>query len=203
MATASWSCGLPIWIMWAFALAGIAGAIVCAIGALFMPRRPPSRRAGLMSPSTIGAIGVLALFAMLLLRVPVWIALTLVGFIGNIDHVRARADLCARRHGAVRRRLGLHAVGPAAVHPDGRSRLGDRAVRRSVQGRARHCSPACAAGWRSATLAASACFGAVCGSSVATAATMTRIALPEMRKAGYDAGLADRLASPPAAASAS
>jgi tripartite ATP-independent transporter DctM subunit len=30
----------------------------------------------------------------------------------------------------------------------------------------------------------------VCGSSVATAATMTRIALPEMRKAGYDPGLA-------------
>jgi TRAP-type transport system small permease protein len=27
---------LPIWIMWAFALAGIAGAIVCAIGALFI-----------------------------------------------------------------------------------------------------------------------------------------------------------------------
>jgi tripartite ATP-independent transporter DctM subunit len=41
-----------------------------------------------------------------------------------------------------------------------------------------------------ASLAASACFGAVCGSSVATAATMTRIALPEMRKAGYDPGLA-------------
>ena len=27
---------LPIWIMWAFALAGIAGAIICAIGALFI-----------------------------------------------------------------------------------------------------------------------------------------------------------------------
>ena len=39
-------------------------------------------------------------------------------------------------------------------------------------------------------LAASACFGAVCGSSLATAATMTRIALPDMRKAGYDPGLA-------------
>ena len=41
-----------------------------------------------------------------------------------------------------------------------------------------------------AALLASACFGAVCGSSVATAATMTRISLPEMRKAGYDDGLA-------------
>jgi tripartite ATP-independent transporter DctM subunit len=39
-------------------------------------------------------------------------------------------------------------------------------------------------------IAASACFGAVCGSSVATAATMTRIALPEMRAAGYHPSLA-------------
>jgi C4-dicarboxylate transporter, DctM subunit len=36
-----------------------------------------------------------------------------------------------------------------------------------------------------ATIGASACFGAVCGSSIATAATMTRIALREMRSAGY------------------
>jgi TRAP-type C4-dicarboxylate transport system permease large subunit len=42
-----------------------------------------------------------------------------------------------------------------------------------------------------ATIAASSCFGAVCGSSIVTAATMTRIALPEMRRAGYD----DRLAT--------
>ena len=41
-----------------------------------------------------------------------------------------------------------------------------------------------------ATLVASACFGAVSGSSVANAATMTRMALPELRKAGYDDGLA-------------
>ena len=40
-----------------------------------------------------------------------------------------------------------------------------------------------------ATLGASAMFGAVSGSSLANAATMTRIALPELRKAGYDDGL--------------
>jgi TRAP-type mannitol/chloroaromatic compound transport system permease large subunit len=41
-----------------------------------------------------------------------------------------------------------------------------------------------------ATLVASALFGAVSGSSLANAATMTRMALPELRKAGYDDGLA-------------
>jgi C4-dicarboxylate transporter DctM subunit len=40
------------------------------------------------------------------------------------------------------------------------------------------------------TIAACGGFAAICGSSVATAATMTQVALPEMRKSGYDAGFA-------------
>ena len=40
------------------------------------------------------------------------------------------------------------------------------------------------------TVAACAGFAAINGSSVATAATMTNVALPEMRKRGYDPGLA-------------
>ncbi|MDW8469738.1 MAG: TRAP transporter large permease subunit [Burkholderiales bacterium] len=47
-----------------------------------------------------------------------------------------------------------------------------------------------------ATVGASALFGAVCGSSIATAATIGRIALPEMRRHGYD----DRLAAASVAA---
>lgn len=42
-----------------------------------------------------------------------------------------------------------------------------------------------------ATICACAGFGAICGSSLATVATIGRVALPEMRKAGYD----DRLSS--------
>ena len=41
-----------------------------------------------------------------------------------------------------------------------------------------------------ATVAACACFSAICGSTAATAATMGVVALPEMRKSGYDDGLA-------------
>ena len=37
---------------------------------------------------------------------------------------------------------------------------------------------------------ASAAFGAVCGSSVATAATIAQVALPEMRRYRYDGGFA-------------
>jgi C4-dicarboxylate transporter DctM subunit len=41
-----------------------------------------------------------------------------------------------------------------------------------------------------ASIGGSAAFGAICGSSLATAATMTRVALPEMRNAGYSPALA-------------
>jgi len=47
-----------------------------------------------------------------------------------------------------------------------------------------------------ATIGACAGFGAICGSSLATVATIGRVALPEMRRAGYD----DRLASASVAA---
>jgi tripartite ATP-independent transporter DctM subunit len=39
------------------------------------------------------------------------------------------------------------------------------------------------------TVAASAFFGAICGSSLATVATIGRVALPEMKRHGYDASL--------------
>ena len=41
-----------------------------------------------------------------------------------------------------------------------------------------------------AAIGACAGFGAICGSSLATAATMGQVALPELRRAGYDGGLA-------------
>ena len=40
-----------------------------------------------------------------------------------------------------------------------------------------------------ATVAACACFSAICGSTAATAATMGVVALPQMREHGYDDGL--------------
>jgi tripartite ATP-independent transporter DctM subunit len=41
-----------------------------------------------------------------------------------------------------------------------------------------------------ATIGACAAFGSICGSSIATAATFSKVAIPEMRRHGYDAGLA-------------
>jgi tripartite ATP-independent transporter DctM subunit len=41
-----------------------------------------------------------------------------------------------------------------------------------------------------ATIGASALFGAICGSSIATAATFSRVSIPEMRRHGYEASFA-------------
>jgi C4-dicarboxylate transporter DctM subunit len=142
-----------------------------------------------MAASTIGAIGVLALFTMLFLRVPVWIALTLVGFIGNsimlgIVPTLALAgtvpfDVGASYNLSV---LPLFILMGEVASETGLSSDLFKAARVALAG--------IRGGLAIGALAASACFGAVCGSSLATAATMTRIALPDMRKAGYDPGLA-------------
>ncbi|MEO5739286.1 MAG: TRAP transporter large permease subunit, partial [Burkholderiales bacterium] len=42
----------------------------------------------------------------------------------------------------------------------------------------------------SATIGACAAFGSICGSSIATAATFSKVAIPEMRRHKYDAGFA-------------
>jgi tripartite ATP-independent transporter DctM subunit len=41
-----------------------------------------------------------------------------------------------------------------------------------------------------ATIGACAAFGSICGSSIATAATFSKVAIPEMRRHGYEEGLA-------------
>ena len=46
-----------------------------------------------MSPQLIGGIGVCGLFSLLIIRVPVWAALMLVGFLGNVALIGVRAAL--------------------------------------------------------------------------------------------------------------
>jgi len=142
-----------------------------------------------MAASTIGAIGVLALFTMLFLRVPVWIALTLVGFIGNSIMLGVMPTLALA--GTVPFDVGASynlSVLPLFIL------MGEVASETGLSSDLFKAARVALAGIRGGlaigALAASACFGAVCGSSLATAATMTRIALPDMRKAGYDPGLA-------------
>ena len=129
------------------------------------------------------------LFALLLLRVPVWIALILVGFFGNVivNGWPAAFALAGTAPFDVASSYTLSVV-PLFIL------MGEVASGSRLSGELFNAARVILSGFRGglavATLAASARFGAVSGSSLANAATMTRMALPELRKAGYDDGLA-------------
>jgi C4-dicarboxylate transporter DctM subunit len=143
-----------------------------------------------VSPGIIGALGILSLLGLLFVRVPVWAALTLVGFVGNLalSGLPSALSLAGTSAFDVSSAYTLSVI-PLFVL------LGEVASNTRLSAdlfnAARQLLSGVRGGLAIATIAASACFGAVCGSSIVTAATMTRIALPEMRKAGYD----DRLAT--------
>ena len=143
-----------------------------------------------MSPGIIGALGILSLLILLFIRIPVWAALTLVGFTGNciLSGLHSALSLAGTSAFDASSAYTLSVI-PLFVL------LGEVASNSRLSADLFNAARLLLSGVRGglaiATIAASACFGAVCGSSIVTAATMTRIALPEMRKAGYD----DRLAT--------
>lgn len=137
-----------------------------------------------MSASAIGLTGILCLFALLLLRAPVWLALTLVGFFGNaaVSGWRSAFALLGTTPFDTSSAYNLSVIPLFVLMGDIAS--GTR-LSADLFNAARVVLSGVRGGLSVAAISAAACFGAVCGSSVATAATMTRIALPEMRKAGY------------------
>jgi C4-dicarboxylate transporter, DctM subunit len=137
-----------------------------------------------MSAPVIGAIGVLSLFVLLFARIPVWAALMLVGFLGNIalsgwDSAFALLGTTPFDTASIYTLsvIPLFILTGGIASTTGLSADLFKAARVMFSG--------VRGGLSIATICASACFGAVCGSSIATAATMTRIALAEMRRADY------------------
>lgn len=143
-----------------------------------------------LSPPVLGAASVGVLFVLLFLRVPVWAALVLVGFGGNwaLSGWDSAAALLGTTPFDTASIYALSVVPLFIITGGIASTTGlsadlFRAAQVMLSG--------IKGGLSIATIVASACFGAVCGSSIATAATMTRISLGEMRAAGY----ADRVAT--------
>ena len=131
-----------------------------------------------MSPSAIGATGVLVLFVLLFLRVPIWISLVLVGFFGNVIVLgwQGAFALAGTTPFDVTSSYTLSVV-PLFIL------MGEVASESRLSGELFRAAKVMLSGFRGgmavATLVASALFGAVSGSSLANSATMTRMALPE------------------------
>ncbi len=138
-----------------------------------------------MSPAVLGLIGLAALLGLIALRVPVAIAMGVVGIVGGVA-INGWFSL-----GFV---LGSQPF--VTVFPYTLSviplfvMMGAFAARAGLSASLYRSLHALIGHWRgglaSATIGASALFGSVCGSSLATAATMARVAIPEMKAVGYD-----------------
>jgi len=142
-----------------------------------------------MSPTAIGLIGIAVLLALMFLRMPIGIAMALVGAIGIA---------ALNSTGAALHVLGSYPFSYAAVQVLSVIPLfvlmGNFAV---VSGMSSDLFAAAYAwmghrrgGLASATVLACAGFAALSGSSVASAITMGRVTLPEMRRYNYDPRLA-------------
>ncbi|MEE8297441.1 MAG: TRAP transporter large permease subunit, partial [Hyphomicrobium sp.] len=142
-----------------------------------------------MSPTEVGLVGLVALFTLLALRMPVGIAMAVVGTVGFgvLNSWPATLALLGREPFVFGSSYELIVI-PLFVL------MGNLA---GLSGMSRDLYEAAYAWfghWRgglaSATIAACSGFAAVSGSSVASAITMGRVALPEMRRYGYDDKLA-------------
>ena len=142
-----------------------------------------------MSPTVIGVIGILVLVVVIFTRMPVAYVMTLVGFVGFSVQVNPDAGLklLARDFYSVYSSYGLTIIplfifmGQIAFNAGISRRLYDSAYKFVGCYRG---------GLATATVCACTAFGAVCGSSPATAATMATVGLPEMKRYGYGDELA-------------
>ena len=142
-----------------------------------------------MSPATVGIIGIVLLIFLFLIRIPVAFAMALVGFVGfaYLTGPEAALNLLGRDI------FDEFSSYPLSVIPMF-ILMGTFAFASGISGRLFKTAYAWIGhrrgGLTVATVFACAGFGAICGSSTATAATMGKIALPEMKKYKYDDTLA-------------
>ena len=154
-----------------------------------MPFLRRALEAPALSNLAIGLAGVAALLAVLFVRVPIGVALTLVGVGGYaaVDGWRKAFTMLGSVPFELASAYSLSVV-PLFIL------MGALASRAGMSRELFDAANGIFSGFRgaltNATIGACAAFGAICGSSIATAATFSKVAIPEMRRHGYDEGLA-------------
>ncbi len=139
-----------------------------------------------MDPAWVGAIGIVALFALILLQVPIGFAMMTVGVTGFALHGGGwmpAFSFLANEPSYVLASTDLSAVPLFLL-------MGTFASVAGFSEDVYNCRAAAFLGHRRgglayATIGGSAAFGAICGSSTATAATFAKVALPQMLRRGY------------------
>ena len=142
-----------------------------------------------MSTEWIGALSIVAIVVLVFLRVPVAVAMGVVGVAGYalVDDVPAALNRLGNTPFELAEAYSLSVVPLFLL-------MGAVAARSGMSRDLFHAASALFSGRRGtvamAAVGACAGFSAIAGSSLATAATMSRIAIPEMLRLGYDRRLA-------------
>ena len=144
-----------------------------------------------MSGLAIAGAGIAALLVMLALRVPIAAAMALTGFVGTWAVLGSPAAGLSQLKSLSFDTFASHSLSIIPLF----LLMGQIATRSGISAALYQA----AADWLGhrrgglamATVGASAGFGAICGSSLATASTVGQVALPEMRSRGYS----DRLST--------
>jgi C4-dicarboxylate transporter DctM subunit len=142
-----------------------------------------------MSPGNIATIGIVLLVSLFLLRMPVAYVMALIGFLGfaYMSSVEAALSILAKDFWVMFSSYSLTVV-PMFVF------MGTIAFYSGIGGRLYQAAykflGKLPGGLAIATCYACAAFGACCGSTVAGAAAMGKVTLPEMKKYHYDPSLA-------------
>ncbi len=141
-----------------------------------------------MSLTMIGVIGIICLVILIFMGMNIGLTMLAVGFIGFAIVVDMNAAI-----GLLQTVPFTNAANYALTVVPLFVLMGELAFASGMSGglynAARKWLAKLPGGLACATLAACAGFAAICGSTAATAATMGTVALPEMRKSGYDEGL--------------
>ncbi len=142
-----------------------------------------------MTIASIGGLGVVFLLVLIFIRVPIAVALAVSGLLGYaaIDGWNSALKMFSLVPYQLASAYSLSVI-PLFIL------MGAVAARSNMATELFQACNAVFSGVRgalaNATIGACALFGAICGSSIATAATFSRVAIPEMRRHGYEPAFA-------------
>jgi C4-dicarboxylate transporter, DctM subunit len=142
-----------------------------------------------MTVATIGTLGVVLLLVLIFLRVPIAIALAASGFVSYaaLDGWNTALKMFGTVPFQLASAYSLSVV-PLFIL------MGAVASRANMARELFQAANGLFSGMRgalaNATIGSCALFGSICGSSIATAATFSRVAIPEMERHGYDPAFA-------------
>jgi tripartite ATP-independent transporter DctM subunit len=141
-----------------------------------------------MDRDLVALLGFVAMFTLMALRVPIGIAMGIVGVVGfaSLTNLNTGLNLLSNVPLSVLTDYNLSVIPMFVLMGAFASHAG---MSRELFGAGLAWLGHRRGGLGLAAVAACAGFSAINGSSVATAATMTQVALPEMRRAGYAPGL--------------